>query len=203
MLYSVRSINKGLVSGKPWVFLISRERNRKNTYRQPHADITGVMPPLFIYRFLGFLRVLVVPLKNVSPLHADLPLIILGPVLHFGDVDQLDATTSHGGPDVTRSVVSLDGQSNGSAALRLSVALHHLDHTKQFSLRKGCCFWCPTRQPSAQRVKVRTFSARGAEPTSMSLRRPPIPSCTFLKTSMSQKLLLRTMPLQPILSRCV
>lgn len=52
-----------------------------------------------------------------------------------------------------------------------------------------------TKQPRAHRVKVSTFSARGAEPMSISLSRPPMPSWTFLKTNMSQKLLFLTIPL--------
>lgn len=57
-----------------------------------------------------------------------------------------------------------------------------------------------TTHPIAHRINVNTFSAKGAEPTSINLNRPPIPSWTFLNTNMSQKLFFLTIPLKILLN---
>lgn len=53
-----------------------------------------------------------------------------------------------------------------------------------------------TQQPNAQRMKVRTSSDMGAEPTALPLTRPPSSFCTRPNTSQSQMLPFVTMPLK-------
>lgn len=48
-------------------------------------------------------------------------------------------------------------------------------------------------------MNVSTFPASGAEPTTIKRSLPPMLSWTFLKTSLSQKLLLRIIPLKNII----
>lgn len=45
------------------------------------ADVTGVQPPIGIYRCLGRLRVVEVALHHLRPAHADLP-VLIDPEIH-------------------------------------------------------------------------------------------------------------------------
>lgn len=50
------------------------------------------------------------------------------------------------------------------------------------------------KHPSAHLVNVRTFPAKGAEPTTISLTLPPVDSLILLKTSLSHMLLFLIIP---------
>lgn len=79
-----------------------------SSYGLPHADVSGVVPAFFVDGLVGAFGVLVVALEHVGAFHADFALVIPGPVLHFRDVDELDAAAAHGRTHVSRDVVTLD-----------------------------------------------------------------------------------------------
>lgn len=77
------------------------------TYSLPHADISCVMPSLFVDDLGSFFRILVVSHENVSTLDAHLTLVVRRVILHFRNIDEFDATASHRWSHMLRHVITL------------------------------------------------------------------------------------------------
>lgn len=134
-----------------------------------------------------------------------LSVVALSKVLHLGHVDELDGAARNRGSGMTNGTVAGNVERHRSHALRLPVCLDYLSTKgrgrrsfKRTRLEKWASVeeGVRTMQPRAQRVKVSTSGASGADETISSLMLPPMLACTLLKISLSQMLSLRTTPLQ-------
>ncbi|KYN15211.1 hypothetical protein ALC57_12568 [Trachymyrmex cornetzi] len=84
----------------------------------PHADVSCVMPSLFIDNLGSFFWILVITHEDVSTLDAHLTLVVRREVLHLRNIHELDATASHWWSHVFRYVIALHSDANQKLEIR-------------------------------------------------------------------------------------
>lgn len=97
-----------------------------STYRQPHSNISCVVPTIWVYRLVCLFVFLVVALEHVGTLHTDLSLPIDSIILHFWYIHQFNTTARYRGTHVFWYMVPLNCECYRSTAFCLAIALHNL-----------------------------------------------------------------------------
>ena len=89
--------------------------------RRPSADVTGVQPPALVDRLTSFRLVFEVAFEHGTATNTDLTDTVLGEVVLFGHVDELDVIERRGNTGLTNHDI-IDRLRAADDTLRLTVA---------------------------------------------------------------------------------